>query len=102
MKELMKTNIYDVEKTIVVIGSCLPSMQPDAYKELEKIIFASVDKSPHCIQLHYVQNELKGMINLKNIQIENYVAVNNKLEKIDEDIISLSKNFVKLKELANK
>lgn len=80
----MKTNCYDVEDTIIIIGSCLKRVHPNAYQELEniskniydicleathlnmvitkligilsrvkikKVIFASVDNSPHCIQL---------------------------------------------------
>ena len=131
MKELMKSNIYDVSETIIVVGSCLKNMQLDGYEKLQKIstniyelcleethinmaitkiggmlrtnkikkiIFASVDKSPHCIQLHYIQDELRKMMNLTNIEIENYVVVNNELIKISPEVISLSKN---LKELTN-
>ena len=129
MKELMKTNIYDVDETIIVVGSCLKNIQPKGYEELQKIsnnvyelcleethinmattkiggmlrtnrikriIFASVDKSPHCIQLHYIQDELQKMMNLSNIEIENYVIVDNELIKISAETISLSKNLSKL------
>jgi len=129
MKELMKSNVYDVDETIIVVGSCLKNMQPQGYEEIQKIsnniyelcleethinmaitkiggmlrtkkikriIFASVDKSPHCIQLHYIQDELRKMMNLSNIEIENYVIVDNKLIKINPEIISLSKNLSKL------
>ena len=129
MKELMKSNIYDVDETIIVVGSCLKNMQPKGYEELQKIsnnvyelcleethinmaitkiggmlrinkikkiIFASVDKSPHCIQLHYIQDELRKMMNLSNIEIENYVIVDNELIKISAETISLSKNLSKL------
>lgn len=129
MKELMKSNIYDVDETIIVVGSCLKNMQPKGYEELQKIsnniyelcleethinmaitkiggmlrinkikkiIFASVDKSPHCIQLHYIQDELQKMMNLSNIEIENYVIVDNELIKISAETISLSKNLSKL------
>ena len=125
MKELMKSNIYDVNETIIIVGSCLKSMQPKGYEKLEKIstnfyelcleethinmaitkiggmlrtnkikriIFASVDRSPHCIQLHYIQDELKKMMDLSNIEINNYVVVDNELIKIEKEIISLSKN----------
>ena len=37
-------------------------------------------------------------MNLSNIEIENYVVVNNELIKISPEVISLSKN---LKELTN-
>ena len=127
MKDLMKSNIYDCEEQIIVIGSCLKDVQSGAYFELEKmnlpifevclesihinmvitkimgmirtgkvkkIIFASVDKSPHCVQLHYIQNEISKIG--FDIEFENYVAVDDKLIKISKDTISLSKNLAKL------
>ncbi|MBQ8425701.1 MAG: hypothetical protein IJX17_06755 [Clostridia bacterium] len=132
MKDLMKSNIYDCSDKIIIVGSCLKSMQPKVFEELEnmnlpifdlcleqthinmaitkllgmirakkisKVIFASVDKSPHCIQLHYLQDEI---IKLGfNIEFINYVAVDNTLIKIDKETISLSKNLSKLNILAN-
>lgn len=130
MKDLMKTNTYDCEKEIIVVGSCLKDVQKQAFKELEamnlpifdlcleqthlnmaitkilgmirakkitKIIFASVDKSPHCIQLHYIQHEITKL----GIDVEfvNYVAVDDKLVEIDKEIISLSKNLSKINSL---
>ena len=101
MRDLMKTNCYDVSDTIVVAGSCLESVQPKAFKELTKIskeifevclesthinmvitklsamlcrakikrvVFATVDGSPHCTQLHYIENELQKAMNLKGIE----------------------------------
>ena len=86
MRDLLKTNCFDIQETMIIVGSCLERMQPKAYKKLEKIsdniydvclekehlnmivtkiigmiargkiktiVFATVDKSPHCIQLHY-------------------------------------------------
>ena len=130
MKEVMKTNIYDVEYTVIIVGSCLKYMQPKGYNKLKeicnniyelcleethinmaitkiggmlrtgkihKIIFATVDKSPHCIQMHYIQDELKKMMNINNIDIKNYVVVDNELEEITPEIISLSKNLSELK-----
>ena len=131
MKDLLKTNCFDTQETMIIVGSCLENMQPKAYKELEqiseniyevclekehltmvvtkiigmlargkvkKIIFATVDKSPHCVQLHYVIKELENAIDISNIEIINYVAVNDKLNEIPLEVISLSKNLSKLKE----
>ena len=127
-KELMKTNCYDVDKTMIIVGSCLERMQPKAYKELEKIseniydvcleethinmvitkligmisrndidtiIFASVDKSPHCVQLHYIENEIRKAIEL-NIKMIHYVAVDNKLIEISNETIKRSKSLYEL------
>ena len=129
MKELMKTNIYDVEDTIIIVGSCLKNMQPKGYKKLEdisnniydlcleethvnmaitkiggmirtgkvhNIIFATVDKSPHCIQMHYIQDELRKMMNIDSINITNYVVKDDELIEINKDTISLSKNLSEL------
>lgn len=131
MRDLLKTNCFDVQETMIIVGSCLERMQSKAYKELEqissdiydvclekehfnmvvtkiigmvargkikKLVFATVDKSPHCIQLHYVIKELENAIDLSNIEIINYVAVDNKLIEIPIEVISLSKNLSKLKE----
>ena len=131
MKELMKSNIYDCDgNNIIVVGSCLKHMQPQAFEKLQKlnlpifelcleqthinmaitkllgmiraknikkIIFASVDKSPHCIQLHYIQDEITKL-NF-NTYFINYVAVNNELVEISKETISLSKNLKQLNEI---
>ena len=134
MKEVMKTNIYDVDDTMIIAGNCLKIMQPEGYNKLEdiskniynlcleethinmaiskiggmlrtgkihKIIFATVDKSPHCIQMHYIQDELRKMMNLNDVNITNYVVVNNELIEIKSEIISLSKNLSELKNKFN-
>ena len=131
MKDLLKTNCFDIQETMIIVGSCLDRIQPKAYEELEKIssniydvclekehlnmvvakiigmlargnikklVFATIDKSPHCVQLHYVVKELENAIDISNIEIINYVAVDNKLVEIPIEVISLSKNLSKLKE----
>ncbi len=129
IKDLLKTNIYDVGETIIIIGSCLPNMDKKAFDKLKKItnniydlcleqthvnmaitkiggmlrtgkvkkiIFSTVNKSPHCIQMHYIQDELNKMMNLKDIEIINYVADNGELINISPSTITLSKNLVEL------
>ena len=65
-------------------------------------IFVSVDKSPHCVQLHYIQEELRKMMNIESISIKNFVLVDNELIEIKPEIISLSKNLSSLKKLSEK
>ena len=132
MKDLMKSNIYDTKKEMIIVGSCLKNMQPKAFEKLEKmglpifdlcleeahinmaitkilgmiraknitkIVFASVDRSPHCIQLHYIQDEIRKL-GFEYIVFENYVAVEDELVMIDGETISLSKNLFKLNKLS--
>lgn len=132
MNKLMETNMYNISETLIIIGSCLESMQPESLSKLKKIsnniltlcleethinmaitkisamlstnkvkniIFASVDKSPHCVQLHYIGHELKRIMDLKDIDIKNYVVVDNELIEISPKTISLSKNLSKLESL---
>lgn len=129
MKDLLKSNIYDVNETIIIVGSCLPNMDKGAYDKLlqissniydlcleqthinmaitkvsgmvrtgkiKKIVFATVNKSPHCIQVHYIQDEIRKMMKIDDIEIVNYVADNGNLIEISKDTISLSKNLLKL------
>ena len=130
IKDLLKTNIYDVNETIIIIGACVPRMQIkgfDKIKELSeniyelcleqthinmatskiggmlrtgkirKVIFATVDRSPHCVQMHYIGQELEKMMDLENVIIENYVVVDDELIKIEPEVIALSKNLKELK-----
>lgn len=64
--------------------------------KVKTIIFASVDKSPHCIQLHYIENEIKKAMKIDDIEIIHYIGINNKLIKIDSDIIKKSKSLNEL------
>lgn len=125
---LLETNIYDVKGKVLICGTCLPRMQKDGFKKLEKefdtilylclekehinmaitkicgmistkkiesLTFASVNKSPHCIQLHYIKHEIERV--MKDIpKIENIIIEDNKIYKISDETISLSKNLVKL------
>ena len=35
MKELLKTNCFDTGETMIIVGSCLKYMAPNAFKQLE-------------------------------------------------------------------
>ena len=37
MKDLLRSNIYDVQETIVIVGSCLKNMQPKGYEKIKKL-----------------------------------------------------------------
>lgn len=104
-EELKKisSNIYElcleethVNMAITKVGGMLRT------GKVSELIFASVDKSPHCIQLHYIQDELRKLMDLSNVSIKNYVVSNNELVEVSENVISLSKNLTKLNALISK
>lgn len=66
--------------------------------KVKKLIFVTVDKSPHCVQLHYIRLELEKIMSLTNIKIINYISNNGDLIEISDQIITNSKNFLKLKD----
>ena len=95
----MSPNLYEVclekEHLNMVITKIMGML---ARVKKKKMIFATVDKSPHCVQLHYVVKELEKAMDLSKVEIENYVAVDDKLVEIPMKVIGMSKNLVKLKE----
>ncbi len=61
--------------------------------KVKKLVFATVDKSPHCVQLHYIENEIKKAMPLTGVQIVHFVAVDGELIEISDEAISASKNL---------
>jgi len=98
--EKISKNIYEVcleETHMNMVVTKIIGML--ARGKLKNLTFATVDKSPHCIQLHYIVKELKNMMDLSKINITNYVSVDNKLIEIPLEVIGLSKNLSKLKNI---
>lgn len=64
--------------------------------KMKSVTFASVNKSPHCTQLHYIKNEIKRVMGEVDIEIKNIIVQNNEIFVIDDEILSLSKDLVRL------
>lgn len=64
--------------------------------KVKKLIFATVDKSPHCTQMHYIEHEIVKAMNLGDMEIVHYVGVDNNLIKISNETINLSKSLSKI------
>ena len=60
---------------------------------VKRIVFATVDKSPHCIQMHYIENEIKKAMKLEATEFIHYVAVDDKLVEISNETIRKSKSL---------
>lgn len=66
--------------------------------KVKKVIFATVDKSPHCIQMHYIENEIKKAMSLDETEFIHYVAVDDRLIEVSNEVIKKSKSLAKLME----
>lgn len=90
--EKMSDNIYEVclEDTHLnmVITKIIGFL---SRVKIKKLVFASVDKSPHCIGLHYIENEVRKAMDIEDIEIIHYVAVNDELIEISSDTIKKSR-----------
>lgn len=75
-----------INVAITKLGAILSTGQVD------KLIFATVDRSPHCTQMHYIKHELERMMPLL-VPVENYVAVDEKLIRLSEETLELSKTL---------
>ena len=63
--------------------------------QLEKLVFASVDRSPHCTQMHYIMHEIERTLK-EHVPVENYVVVDGEIIAVPEKAIDLSKSLGKL------
>ena len=62
---------------------------------LEKLAFASVDRSPHCTQMHYIMHEIERTLP-KHVPVERYVVSEGEIVRVPDRAIELSKSLAKL------
>jgi hypothetical protein len=67
--------------------------------KVKKIVFVSIDKSPHCIQLQYIRKEIEKQLKLFDVVYESYVVSKGDIIKVSLDTISLSKNLSELSKI---
>lgn len=63
--------------------------------QLEKLTFVTVDRSPHCTQMHYIMHEIERTLK-EHVPVENYVVVDGEIITVPETAIELSKSLGKL------
>lgn len=131
IQQLMETNVYSIKGNVLIVGTCLPHVFPEACKklsegadqvyslcletihinmaitklsavfgtgQLEKLVFASVDRSPHCTQMHYIMHEIERTMK-EHIPVENYVVADGKIIAVPDSAIDLSKSLGKLSKM---
>ena len=128
IQNLMETNVYAVKGRVLVVGTCLPRVWPEAFKtlaaeadqvyglcletthvnmaitklsavfgtgQLEKLTLASVDRSPHCTQLHYIPHEIERTLK-EHVPVESYVVAEGRLVPVPYEAVELSKSLARL------
>lgn len=69
---------------------------------ITSMTFASVNKSPHCTQLHYIKNEIKRVMDNDMLpNISDVIVQNDEIYEISDECLSLSRNLVSLQEKLN-
>ncbi len=66
--------------------------------KVSRILFASVDRSPHCTQMHYIRHEVERVLP-QHIPIEDYVLSDGELLLVSEEAVDLSKSLARLTKL---
>ena len=127
-KPLMETNVYSVRGKMLIVGSCLKEVWPDAFDELtkeadqvyslcletchinmavtklsaifgtgqvKKMTFASVDRSPHCTQMHYIKHEIERTLP-NHVPVESYVVSEGEIVFVPDEAIEKSKTLAVL------
>ena len=80
MKDLLKTNCFDTQETMIIVGSCLDRMQPEAYKELEQLSSNIYDV---CLEKEHLNRNNDINNNKQNNLSQNYAYFEEKIFIID-------------------
>lgn len=67
--------------------------------QLEKLAFATVDRSPHCTQMHYIRHEIERTLPA-HVPVESYVVSDGKIVAVPERAVELSKSLARLAQIS--
>ena len=128
MKALLETNVYSLRGKVLIVGSCLPEVFPEAFEKLAleadqvyslcleqthinmaitklsavlgtgqvtSLRFATVDRSPHCVQMHYIPHEIERVLP-EHIPMERFVVSENRIYPVSDEAVERSKTLAKL------
>ena len=68
------------------------------YSDIKKVTVLTVDGSPHCIQLHYVVEDIKRHF-ATDIETAHYVTEKGKLFEITADAVKRSRHLSKIQKM---
>ena len=63
--------------------------------QVESLRFASVDRSPHCTQMHYIRHEIERVLP-EHVPMESFVCTEEGPVRVSEEAAELSKSLARL------
>lgn len=66
--------------------------------QVERLIFATVDRSPHCVQMHYMRHEIERVLP-EHVPMESWVVADDRPVQISPEAVELSKSLAKLEQI---
>ncbi len=68
----------------------------------EEVVVLTPDGSPHCVQLHYVVEDVKKRLRLDGLRVEHYVVDRGKIYKVSAESVKVSRYLRKIEKLLRK
>ncbi len=63
--------------------------------QVERILFATVDRSPHCVQMHYMRHEIERVLP-EHVPMESFVVCGGEPTPVPPEAVELSKSLARL------
>ena len=65
--------------------------------QVERLLFATVDRSPHCIQMHFIRHEIERILP-EHIPMESYVVADDRPVRISPQTVERAKSLARLEQ----
>ncbi|MBO4419686.1 MAG: hypothetical protein J5789_07680 [Oscillospiraceae bacterium] len=62
---------------------------------VKQLLLATVDRSPHCVQMHYIPHEIERILP-EHIPMESWVVIGDRPIRISPETVERSKSLAKL------
>ncbi len=72
-----------------------------SYTKLKRVVVLTIDGSPHCVQLHFVLEDVKNHF-IQDIEVEHYVVEKGSLFKISASAVKMARHLSKIQSIMNK
>lgn len=71
------------------------------YSDIKKLTALTVDGSPHCVQLHYVIEDVKRHFT-PEVELEHHVVERGEVHEISSEAVKRSRHLSKIQKMLNK